>query len=153
MIPVVGDDFVIAIILLLAKTYDYIFYCGNSGCCEAVNLLFGFGEILEITENEGIGVWTLPMWMLNFEELFLCYLAPFDASETDESTQVYPVNEGRFEQVLGMLMTDGFHVMDHFVVYHVPAVGLFLEFLDRLQNYGDVVDVRVMRGGKLAVCV
>ena len=77
--------------------------------------------------------------------MFLCCLAPFDASKTDESAQVYPISEGCFERVLGVPRTDVFHVIDHFVMHHVPAVRLFLEFLDRLQDYGDVIDVCVIR--------
>ena len=46
-----------------------------------------------------------------------------------------------------------FHMMNHFIMYHVTAIWLFFVLLDCFEDDRDVVNVRVFWGGKLAVSV
>ena len=64
-----------------------------------------------------------------------------------------PVYGGSFERVMIILVTSAFYLMEHFVVNHVPALGLLLVFLDRLAYNGDVIDGCIVRGKELPVGV
>ena len=83
----------------------------------------------------------------------LCSLAPFNATEPYKAPKVYPIDEGCFQRIFVECMAIFFHMMDHLIMNHVSTVRLLFILLDCIEDNRYVVNVRVVRGGKLAVSV
>ena len=85
--------------------------------------------------------------------LVLCFLAPSDATKSDKSSQINPVDEGRFERIMIVLVASTLQLMEHFVINHVPTLGLLLVFLYPLEYDGDVINGCTIGGRELPVGV
>ena len=90
-VPLARDDVVIEVVLLFSKLHC----CVVNGVWVNVAGLWNqlFPAVVEdnVLPNEGIRVWTLPVWVINSQICLLCSLAPFNAAVACKPSQVEPV--------------------------------------------------------------
>ena len=91
---IIGDDFVIVVILLLSKLDGNICNPGNGCWSKNADPPFVLGEELKVIGDESVGLGSLPIGMLDGLVLCLCGLAPLDTAVTDEASKVDPIDMG-----------------------------------------------------------
>ena len=91
---------------------------------------------IALDEGVGVGFGALPKWVVNFCEIFLCFLTPFNAAKAHKAAQVDPVDESRLEGFLVILATDGLHLVNHSVMDYAATVLHCLVLLKCIDDQG-----------------